>query len=153
MRDITEPSATEVTPPKVESVYGRTAEAAFCYSMVILTVSWVLGPIREFFARAGADPLLPTVAQAVATLLLLTYAAGWVVQTFTVPARLGFRLAVGLGAVGVFVASDVFALRLLFGVGPLDLIAGLANPQGVVIGLTLLVSVVLPMLRGRSVGG
>ena len=85
----------------------------------------------------------------VATLLILTQAAGWVVRTFGVPWRLGLRLSVGLGAVALFGACDALSALLLFGLSPLDLIAELTGLQGLVIGLMLVAAAFLPAVRGR----
>ena len=137
-------------PAAVEPVRRRTIEAATSYALVILAVSWVLTPVREFFVTAGADPVLDHLSQAVATLLVLTFAAGWAVRAFSVPVGLGRRLAVGLGAVVIFAVCDATSSLLLFGASPLDLTAQLRGPQGRVVILMLALAAALPALRGRS---
>ena len=136
-------------PAAVEPLALRTFEAAVGYGLVILAASWVLGSVRKFLVLFGVDPLMASLSQAVATLLILTQAAGWVVRTFGVPWRLGLRLSVGLGAVALFGACDALSALLLFGLSPLDLIAELTGLQGLVIGLMLVAAAVLPAVRGR----
>jgi hypothetical protein len=147
----------DVAPPPAvggpvagESVRRRAAEAAAGYALVILAVSWVLKPIREFFVTAGADPVLANLSQAVATLLILTFAAGWVVRAFGVPARLDLRLALGLGGVALFAAGDALTSLLLFGQSPFELVAEFKGPKGLVLTLMLAIAAALPAVRGRS---
>jgi hypothetical protein len=138
-------------PAAVEPVGRNALGACASYAMVILTVSWVLGPIGEFVVRLGADPVLASFFQSGAALLLLAHAAGWIVRTFGVSPRPGLRLAIGLGAVVIFVACDVLSALLLFGLSPLDLTTGMTGPQGVVIAVMLTVTAILPALRSREV--
>lgn len=137
-------------PANVEPVRRRMFEAAGSYAVVMLAMSWVLEPVREFFVHAGADPVLANLSQAVAILLILTFVAGWIVRTFGVPRRLDLRLAVGLGAVVIFVAGDSVTSLLLFGESTGDLTAALRGPQGLVTTLMLAVAAALPAVRGRS---
>lgn len=146
-----EASGVRPKPVAVEPVGRRAFEAAITYALVILAVSWVLGPIREFFVRAGADPVLANLSQAVTTLLVLTHAAGWIVRTFGVPGGLGLRLALGLGAVAVFLAGYALSALLLFGLSPPDLAAELRGPQGAVVALMMTVAAILPAVRNRSI--
>jgi hypothetical protein len=136
-------------PAAIEPIHRQTFEATVSYFMVILTVSWVLAPIREFCVRAGADPVFANLSQAGATLLVLIHAAGWVVRTFGVPPRLSLRLAMGFGAVVIFAACEALSALLLFGLNPIDLTSELIGPQGLVIALTMSVAAILPSLRSR----
>lgn len=131
----------------------QALQAGICYFMATLTLGWFFGPIRDFWVRAGADPLLAILCQAVATLLVLVWAAGWVVEAFHVPERLAQRVAVGFGAIGLLIACDFLTGYLMFGMTPLDLAGRFLGPEGEVIGLSLLAAALFPLVRGRRAGG
>ena|SRR5579872_2453951 len=90
--------------------------ALFIYFAVALTTSALLEPIVAFFVRAGADPLMAVLSQVTATLLVLIYAAGWVVEGLRIPSRTGPRLVVGVGAMALLVASGFALTALILGV-------------------------------------
>jgi len=125
-------------------------QAAACYFMVTLTLGWLLGPVRDFWVRAGADPLFAILCQAVATLLALVWASGWVVSAFDVPDRTGARLTVGFAAIGALFTCDVVAGYLMFGMTPLDFAVHFLSPAGVTVGGSFLFAAILPALRNRG---
>ncbi|MBS0333271.1 MAG: hypothetical protein JSS35_10925 [Proteobacteria bacterium] len=131
----------------------RALQAGACYFMVTLTLAWFFGPIRDFWVRSGADPLFAVLCQAVATLLALVWAAGWVVQAFDVPRRLGDHAIVGFGAMGLLIVCDLFAGWLMYGLPPWVLVAHFLGAEGVVIGLSLLIAALLPLFRGYASRG
>ena len=133
----------------IDSVPCRVLGAALAYFMVMLVLTWLIAPVREFNVRAGADPLLAILAQATLTLLVLTFAAGWVVDAFAVPDAWQLRLALGFGAVGCQLASDPLTEWLLSGVAPLQFAAHLMSRDNVVPALMWLFAALLPALRGR----
>jgi hypothetical protein len=124
-------------------------EAMFSYFMVALMIGWLLAPIRNFFIGAGADPLLAVLSEATATLLILIWAAGWVVQAFGVPPQIVARLAVGGGAMVLLLAGDLFMGYLSLGLPPWDLARRFANSAGMVVGMSLALGALLPVLRMR----
>ncbi|MBS0363302.1 MAG: hypothetical protein JSR98_18150 [Proteobacteria bacterium] len=127
----------------------QALQAAACYFMATLTLGWFFGPIRDFWIRAGADPLLAILSQAVATLLVLVWTAGWVVEAFDVPGRLAQRVAVGFGAIGLLVACDFLVGYLMFDMTPGELVAHFLTPEGAVVAVSLLLAALLPIVRGR----
>lgn len=127
----------------------QALQAAACYFMATLTLGGFFGPIRDFWIRAGADPLLAILCQAVATLLALVWTAGWVVETFDVPDRLAQRAVVGFGAMGLVIACDFLTGYLMFRMTPWDLAAHFLGLEGGVVGLSLLLAALLPIVRSR----
>ncbi len=134
----------EIRPRRYQAL-----QAAVCYFMATLTLGWFFGPIRDYAVRAGADPMLAILSQAVATLLILVWAAGWVVEAFDVSSRLTQRIAVGFGAIGLLVACDLLTGYLMFGLAPAELAAHFLTPEGEVVGLSLLLAALLPIVRSR----
>lgn len=134
----------EIRPRRYQAL-----QAGACYFMATLTLGWLLGPIRDYAVRAGADPLLAILCQAVTTLLILVWAAGWVVEAFDVPDRFGQRAAVGFGAVGLLIVCDFVSGYLMFDMTPLELAAHFLGPEGEVVGLSLLLAALLPLFRSH----
>jgi len=132
----------ELHPRRHQALQGGA-----CYFMVTLTLGWFMGPIRDFAVRMGADPLLAILCQAIATLLILVWAAGWVVDAFDVPNRIGARAVVGFGAIALLLACDFLTGYLMFGMTPAMMGAHFLGPQGAVVGLSLLLAALLPMAR------
>ncbi|HZZ30610.1 MAG TPA: hypothetical protein VFE10_01345 [Phenylobacterium sp.] len=124
-------------------------EAMFSYFVVALMTGWLLAPIRNFFIGAGADPLLAVLSEATATLLILIWAAGWAVQAFGVPPQIAPRLTVGVGAMTLLLTGDLFMGFLTLGLPPLALARRFANSAGMVVGLSLALGALLPVLRVR----
>ena len=147
------PNASDGGRPRMESsargLRRSVLEALLTYFMVALTVAWLLGPIREFAIRAGCELLPAILIQAAVTLLILTSSAGWVVEAFDVPPRLGARLAVGGGAVVLLMLGDLMVGRLEYGLSLLALIRDLASPSGGVVVASLVLAALLPVMRGR----
>ena len=131
----------------------QALQAGACYFMATLTLGWIFGPVRDYWVRAGADPMLAILSQAVVTLLILVWAAGWVVETFDVPVRLSQRAAVGFGAIGLLIACDFLTGYLMFGMTPWELASHFLGPEGGVVGICLLIAALLPIARGRRTGG
>jgi|GEM_PF-3867723 len=127
----------------------RILWAMLCYFASALAMGWLLAPIRDYFIRAGYEPLMAVFWQAIATLLLLIWMAGWVVQTFDVPLRAGPRLAVGAGAMVLLLACDLLVGYLALGLSPWAIASHFANPEGGVVGVGLFIGALLPLLRGR----
>lgn len=138
----------EIRPRRYQAV-----QAAACYFMANLTLGWLFGPIRDFWVRAGAEPLLAILCQATATLLVLVWTAGWVVDIFDVPSRLGQRIAVGFGAIGLLIACDFLTGYLMFDMTPPEIAAHFLTPEGEVVGLSLLLAALLPVVRSRRSEG
>lgn len=124
-------------------------EALLSYFMVTLSLGAMLGPIRDFAIHAGSDPFLAILSQAVVTLLILTWAAGWVVEAFDVPPGAMARLAVGLGAVVLLVACDLLIGFLMFDLSPWELVRNLLGPEGAVVAVSLAAAALLPVVRAR----
>ena len=135
---------TEIRPRRHQAL-----QAGACYFMTTLTLGWFFGPIRDYWVRAGADPLLAILSQAVATLLVLVWTAGWVVEAFDVPSRLAQRAAVGFGAIGLLLGCDFLTGYLMFDMTPGELARHFVTPEGEVVGLSLLLAALLPIVRGR----
>ncbi|MGZ6037576.1 MAG: hypothetical protein ACXWKR_02835 [Phenylobacterium sp.] len=136
--------------PRRVSAWAAVAQAAVCYFMVTITMGWILGPVRDFWVRAGADPLFAILCQAVATLLVLVWAAGWVVSAFGVPDRIRARLAVGFGAMAALLVCDVLVGFLMFGLTPLDFAINFISATGAVVAVSFLFAAVMPALRSRG---
>lgn len=127
----------------------QALQAAACYFMATLTLGWLFGPIRDYAVRAGADPLLAILCQAVATLLALVWTAGWVVEAFDVPDRLAQRAAVGFGGIGLLIGCDFLSGYLMFGMTPGDLAVHFLGAEGEVVGFSLLLAALLPLFRNH----
>jgi hypothetical protein len=128
----------------------RTAQAAGVYFVVMLSFGLVLSPFRDLVVRSGRDPVMAFLSQAVVTLFGLTWTAGWVARTFSVPVGFGPRLSLGFAAVAALVAADVAAFLMHSAVAPLDLVAALGHPEGGIILGALLLSAILPAIRHSS---
>ncbi len=133
----------------IRNHHRRVLEAGLCYFMTIVTLGWLIGPVRDYFVRAGGDALLGILSQTVVTLLVLIWAAGWVIEAFGVPARASAGLAVGAGAVGLALASDLLAGFLLYGLTPLQVVGEFTQPEGVVVAISLALAAMLPLFRAR----
>ena len=66
-----------------------------------------------------------------------------------VPARASAGLAVGAGAVGLALASDLLAGFLLYGLTPLQVVGEFTQPEGVVVAISLALAAMLPLFRAR----
>ena len=126
-------------------------QAGSCYFLAMLTLGWICQPVRDYWVRAGADPMLAILSQVVVSLLVLVWVAGWVVEAFDVPDAPIRRASVGFGAIGFFVAYGVLAGYLLSGITPWALAVQLLSAEGLVIAVSLLIAAALPMVRGRRV--
>lgn len=129
-----------------------TLQAALCYFMTTLTLGWICGPVRDFAVRSGADPMLAILSQAVVTLLVLVWAAGWVVEAFGVPPQPSARCVVGFGAIGLLIVCDFVIGFLMFGMTPNELAAHFLSAEGSVVGVCLLLAALLPLVRSRGAG-
>ena len=136
-------SAEISSPPAV-------LDALFVYFVVALALGALLEPVDAFFIRAGADPLMAILSQATVMLLVLLYAAGWVVEGFRIPSKTGPRLAVGAGAMALLLATGVALAFLILGIWPGRLARQFANLEGAVIGGGLLLGALLPVIRVRG---
>lgn len=131
----------------------QALRAGACYFLVTLALSWICGPVRDYWVRAGAEMMLAILCQAVVTLLILVWAAGWVVEIFDVPVRLSQRATVGFGAIGLLLVFNFLSSYLIFRMTPWELAAQVFSPEGVVVAAGLLIAAVLPIVRGRRADG
>jgi hypothetical protein len=127
----------------------RTGQAAAAYFAVLLAVSLLAAPLRDLVVRSGSDPVFVFLIQAVVTLFVLTWAAGWVAEAFSVPADPALRLSLGFGAVGALVATDVAARLCGVAVTPLDLVPRVGRAEGAIMVGALVLGAFLPTLRNH----
>ena len=66
----------------------RALKAGVIYFLLVFTVGWVIGPIRELWAVPHSGRMAATQSEAVIMLIAMTVAAEWIIRRFEMPQTL-----------------------------------------------------------------
>ena len=97
----------------LQSQSMKMLKAAVTYFAVVFGVGFILGPIRILFVVPRVGERVAELLEAPLMLMVIVFAARWIVRRFQLPARKVFRLGVGLIAFGLgLVFEFIFILKL-----------------------------------------
>ena len=85
----------------------RALKAGVIYFLLVFTVGWVLGPIRELWAVPHFGRMAAMLSEAVVMLIAMTVAALWVIRRFEVPRTLPATISMGLIAIGLLFPAEI----------------------------------------------
>jgi hypothetical protein len=85
----------------------RAAKAGLIYFLLVFTLGWILGPIRELWAVPRFGRLAATLSEAAIMLIAMMGAARWVIRRFEVSRTLADTLSIGLIAIGLLLPAEI----------------------------------------------
>ena len=127
----------------------REIRGGITYFILVYAAGWMLGPIRQFLVVPRLGETVAVMLEAPLMLAAIGAAALWVTRRFTLPSRLGARLAMGLVALALLLLAEAAAAVWLRGIGLAGYLARFATPPGVITLLLFLVFAVMPALVAR----
>ena len=124
----------------------RALKAGVIYFLLVFTVGWALGPIRELWAVPHFGRMAAMLSEAVIMLVAMTVAARWVIRRFEVPQTLSDTLSIGLIAIGLLLPAEIAGVVWVRGLLLREYLASFVTPPRVISLLTFLVFGAMPTL-------
>ncbi|MGE0481054.1 MAG: hypothetical protein AB7Q17_11340 [Phycisphaerae bacterium] len=116
----------------------RVLSAAGVYFLALLTIGFVLGPLRELVLRPRVGATAAVLIEAPVMIACIALLAPRIATRMLRPPATAARVAMGAAALALLLAAEVGLSFLLRGQTPAEYVARFATPDGLV-GLTLFV--------------
>src|SRR5258705_10602297 len=110
------------------------------YSLLVVAVGWILGPIRELWAVPHFRRVAAMLSEAVIILIAMIVAARWVIRRFHVSRTLPATISMGIVAIGLLLPAEIVGIHWVRGRSVRDYLNGFLPAPGVVSRLMFLLS-------------
>ena len=124
----------------------RVLKAGAAYFLLMLSVGWVLGPIRELWAVPRFGRLTGVLLEAVIMLIAMALSARWVIRRFQLKPTFGSTISMGLLALGILLPAELAGVVWVRGFSLPEYLASLVTAPGLVSLLMFVLFAAMPTL-------
>ena len=110
----------------------RVLKAGLTYFLLLFTVGWVLGPIRELWAVPRFGRVMALLFEAVILLITMIVAARWVMRRFNVHPNLGSTIPMGLVALAILAPAEIVGVLCVRGLSLHEYLASFVTAPGAI---------------------
>ena len=128
----------------------NTVEAGAAYFGLVFGAGFLLGSVRVPFLVPRFGERVAELLEMPIQLVVIVFAARYVVRRFALPAAVSVRLRVGLLALGLAIAADLLLAAAMSGGQVGQYLAARDPVSGSVYLVMLLVFALLPLVAGRA---
>jgi hypothetical protein len=128
----------------------QTLKAGALYFGVVFGAGFALGTIRVLWAVPTFGTRVAELLESPVMLVVVIFAARWVVRRFSLPPTLAARLGTGFLALGFLLAAELTMVLAVRRLTLADYIAGRDPVAGTVYVLLLLLFAVMPLAVARN---
>ena len=130
--------------------WTRVLAAALVYSTIVFAVGFMLGPIRVFWIESWLGTTTATLCEAPFLLGSMAIAARLVPTKLGLTRNAGTLARTGIAALAFQQAADLAVGVLLRGIAPVEQLANLATPAGLIYLVLLMLFATMPILMNRA---